>query len=168
MIQGWWPHMKCPQSSTSVMQKNNTKNNISNLSNSWRSLFPHFSSTLAPFSFYFIYWWICRDIIFIFFNWRTIALQKFVVSVKPQHESAIAVHISRPFWTSLPIPSLWVDTEPLFKFPEPYSEFLLAIYFTYGNMSFPVSLSIHLTLSSPLPMSISLFSMSVSPLLPCK
>ena len=38
----------------------------------------------------------------------------------------------------------------------------------YGNVSFHVTLSIHLTLSSPLPMSISLFSMSVSPLLPCK
>ena len=40
-------------------------------------------------------------------------------------------------------------------------------YFTYGNVSFHVTLSIHLTLSSPLPLSISLFSMSVSPLLPC-
>ena len=38
----------------------------------------------------------------------------------------------------------------------------------HGNVSFHVTLSIHLTLSSPLPMSISLFSMSVSPLLPCK
>ena len=44
----------------------------------------------------------------------------------------------------------------------------LAIYFTYGNVSFHVTLCIHLTLSSPLPVSISLFSMSVSPLLPCK
>ena len=69
---------------------------------------------------------------------------------------------------SLPIPPLQVDTEPLFEFPEPYSKFLLAIYFTYGNVSFHVTLSICLTLSSPLPMSISLFSTSVSPLLPCK
>ena len=44
----------------------------------------------------------------------------------------------------------------------------LAIYFAYGNISFPVTLSKHLTLSFPLPMSISLFSLSVSPLLPCK
>ncbi|XP_059740439.1 ATP-binding cassette sub-family C member 4, partial [Bos taurus] len=28
---------------------------------------------------------------------------------------------------------LQVDTEPLFEFPEPYSKFLLAIYFTFGN-----------------------------------
>jgi len=51
---------------------------------------------------------------------------------------------------------------------EPYPKFLLATYFTYGNISFHVTLSIHLTLFSPLRMSISLFSMSVSPLLPCK
>ena len=37
-----------------------------------------------------------------------------------------------------------------------------------SNVSFHVTLSKHLTLSSPLPMSISLFSVSVSPLLPCK
>ena len=65
---------------------------------------------------------------------------------------------------SLPIPSLQVDTEPLFEFPEPYSKFWLVIHFTYGNISFLVTHSIHLTLSSPLPMSIGLFSMSVSPL----
>ena len=70
--------------------------------------------------------------------------------------------------TSLPIPPLQIDTEPLFEFPEPYSKFPLAIYFTYDNISFHVTLSIHLTLSSPLPMSINLFSMSVSPFLPCK
>ena len=35
--------------------------------------------------------------------------------------------------------------------------------FTYGNVSFPATLSIHLTLSSPLPMAIGRFSISVSP-----
>ena len=58
-----------------------------------------------------------------------------------------------PFETAcqLPhIPPLQVYTEPLFEFPEPYSKFLLAIYFTYGNVSFLVTLSIHVTLSSPL------------------
>ena len=49
-----------------------------------------------------------------------------------------------------------------------YSKFPLAICFTYGNINFHDTLSLHLTLSSPLPMSISLFSMSVSPLLACK
>ena len=48
-----------------------------------------------------------------------------------------------------------------------YSKFLLAIYFTHSNVCFHVTFSIHLTLSSPLSMSISLFSMSLSPLLPC-
>ena len=37
-----------------------------------------------------------------------------------------------------------------------------------SNVSFHITLSIDLTLTSPLPMSISLFSMSVSPLLPGK
>ena len=54
------------------------------------------------------------------------------------------------------------------EFPETYSKFPLALYFTHGNVSFHITLSIHLTLSSPLPMSINLFSMAVSPLLPCK
>jgi len=53
-------------------------------------------------------------------------------------------------------------------FLSPYSKFPLAIYFTYGNINFHGTLSVHLTLSSPLPLSISLFSMSVSPLLPCR
>ena len=61
-----------------------------------------------------------------------------------------------------------VDTEPLFKFPEPYSKFLLAIYFTYGNVSFMLLFPYISTISSPLPMSVSLFSISVSLLLPCK
>ena len=78
--------------------------------------------------------------------------------IKPQHESAI----SPPFGTSLPSPfpphTSRLITEPLFEFPEPYSKFLLAIYFTYGNLNFHVTLSMYLTLSSPLPLSIILFS----------
>ena len=57
---------------------------------------------------------------------------------------------------SIPIPPLQVETEPLFEFPEPYSKFPFAIYFTYGNVSFHVTLSKHLNLSTHLPMSISL------------
>ena len=53
---------------------------------------------------------------------------------------------------SLPIPPLQFDTQELFKLPEPYSKFLLAIYFTYFYVSFHVTLSIHLTFSSPLSM----------------
>ena len=44
---------------------------------------------------------------------------------------------------SLPIPPLLVVTEPLFGFPESHSKFSLAIYFTYGNVSFHVTASIH-------------------------
>ena len=36
--------------------------------------------------------------------WRIIAL-KILFSVKPQHESTIGIHISLPFWTSLPSPA---------------------------------------------------------------
>ena len=62
-----------------------------------------------------------------------------------------------------PIPLDWYRA-PV-EFPKPYSKFPLAIYFTYVNVSFHVTLSIYFTLSSPLPMSISLFSISVYPLL---
>ena len=41
-----------------------------------------------------------------------------------------------------------VDTEPLFEIPEPYSKFPSVIYFTHGNVSFHVTLSIHLTLAA--------------------
>ena len=87
-------------------------------------------------------------------------------SVKPQHESAIGIHMYPSSWNSipisLPIPPLQVDTEPLFGFPESYREFPLTIYFTHGNISIHVTLSIQLTLSYPLPKSINLFSVCFS------
>ena len=94
-------------------------------------------------------------------------------SDKPQHESAIGIHVSYPLPLkllpiSLSFLPLYIDTEALFEFAEPYSKFPWAIYFIYCNVSFHVTLSIHLTLFSPLSISISLFSMSVSPLLPRK
>ena len=65
-------------------------------------------------------------------------------SVIPQHESAIGIHISSPFRTSLPSPCTSnpsrLITEPLFELLEPQSKFPLAIYFTYGNVSFHVIL----------------------------
>ena len=48
---------------------------------------------------------------------------------------------------SFPILCLWVDTESLFEFPKSYSKFSLAVSFTYGDVSFHVTLSIHCTLS---------------------
>jgi len=61
-----------------------------------------------------------------------------------QHESAISIHMSPPseppsHLPSHPIPQ--VDTELLFKLPESYTKFPLAIYFAYGNISFHVTLS---------------------------
>ena len=104
-----------------------------------------------------------------FFNWRIILYRILLFSAKPQHELAVSIHISTPFCTSLPnlspIPFFSVVTEPRLS-SESYSKIPSAIYFAYGNESFPVTLSIHLTLFSPLIMSIGLFSMSVSPLLP--
>ena len=80
-------------------------------------------------------------------------------SVKPQHESDIGIHIAPPFLTSLPSPS---PSHPSRLTQSPCLSFLshTAIYFPYGNVSFHVTLSIHLTLSSLLPRSISLYSMS--------
>ena len=53
--------------------------------------------------------------------------------------------------------------------PKKYLQQIAIGYLFYiWECKFLVTLSIHLTLSSPLPMSISLFSMSVSPLLLCK
>ena len=87
----------------------------------------------------------------LFLNWRIISLQNCIAFCQPQHESATGIHISPLSWTSFPYPSpshpTKVDTEPLFEFPETYSKFPLVIYFTHGNVSFHVTLSIHLTLS---------------------
>ena len=61
--------------------------------------------------------------------------------------------------------SVWVSHMP--SSSSYLSLSLSLIYFTYGVVSFHVTLSIQLTLStSPPPVSLSLFSMSVSPLLP--
>ena len=72
-------------------------------------------------------------------------------SVKHQQESAIGMHMSLSSCTSLPSPfpfhsSRWLQSPP-FEFPESYSKFPLAIYFTCGIVSFHVTLSIHFTLS---------------------
>ena len=100
---------------------------------------------------------------YLYFYWRIIALQNFVIfcqtSTWISHKYTYIPSLLNLPPISRSIPPLWVDTEPLFEFPEPYSKFLLAIYFTYGNVSFHVTISIHLTRSSPLPMSIILFSM---------
>ena len=67
-----------------------------------------------------------------------------LVSAKYQHESAMGIHMSPPSWISHPSlspshPSRLL--EPRFEFPESYSKFPLALYFTYGNVSFHVQFS---------------------------
>ena len=74
-------------------------------------------------------------------------------SVIHQQESAIGIHMSPPFPTSLPSPS---SPHPSAchrapEFPESYSKFPLAIYFTYGIINFYVTFSIHIPFSFPLP-----------------
>ena len=61
-----------------------------------------------------------------------------LVSAIYQYESAIGIHMSSPSWPSFPSPttshtsglsqSIW------FEFPVSYSNFSVAIYFTYGNV----------------------------------
>ena len=57
-------------------------------------------------------------------------------------------------------------TEHWVELPVSHSQFLLALCSTYGNIPVSMLLSIHPTLSFPT-VSTGLFSMSVSPLLPC-
>ena len=69
--------------------------------------------------------------IYIFFNWRIIALQNFVVfchtSTWISHRYAYIPSLLNFPPISLPTPPPQVDTEPLYEFPEPYSKFPLAI-----------------------------------------
>ena len=81
------------------------------------------------------------------------------MSINRWMDKEVVVHIHDGILLSHKKECIWVSSNDM---DEPRT------YFTYGNVSFHVTLSIHLTLSSPLPMSISLFSMSVSPVLPSK
>ena len=84
----------------------------------------------------------------------------FLLSVKPQHESVIGIHIYPPFWTSLPSPTTFYVSRGIQNpclsflshiFAVSNSKLLLDIYFTYSNVSFHVILSKHLPFSSPSP-----------------
>ena len=67
-----------------------------------------------------------------------------------------------------PIPPPRLSQSTGFGFPASYSKFPLAIYFTYGNVYVSVLLSQVISPSPSLSVTLSLFFMSVSPLLPCK
>ena len=49
--------------------------------------------------------WAIIQFFILFFNWRIIALQNFVVFCQTSHELAIGICIFPPFWTSLSSPS---------------------------------------------------------------
>ena len=91
---------------------------------------------------------------FSFFYWRIIALQNFVVFCQTStwishRDTYIPSLLNLPPISSPSYPSRLIQSPCLS--PESYSKFPLPIYFAYGNVSFHVTLSIHLTLSSPLP-----------------
>ena len=94
---------------------------------------------------------------YLFLNWRITGLQNFVVfcqtSTWISHRYTYIPFLLNLLPILLPTPPLKVDTDPLFEFPEPNSKSPSAVYFTHGNVSFHATLSIYLTLSSPLPMS---------------
>ena len=78
-----------------------------------------------------------------------------LVSTKHQNESATGIPMSPPSWTSLlPLSPSYpskVVIEPMFEFPESYSKFPLALYFTYGNVCFHVTLFLPLLPPPPPP-----------------
>ena len=102
------------------------------------SQFNHFPGMVNNLPFFF-----CKFFFNLFFYWSIIVYRILLFPVKPQHESAIGKHISPPFWTSLPSPTpshpSRLIQSPCFEFSEPYSKIPLAIYFTYGNVSFHVT-----------------------------
>ena len=98
-----------------------------------------------------------------------------LTSAVHQLESAIGVHVSPPSLNSLPPPTPSYPSglsEPQFAFPESLNKFPLVIYFTHcvvhASMLLCPFISPSLPPLTPLLGSISLFSMSTSPLLPCK
>ena len=96
-----------------------------------------------------------------------------LISVIHQHELTIGVHMSLPSWISLPPPAHSPSCQGYYIIPvwvpwviqEIPIDYLLTYVSVYASML--LSPFISPSSSSPLPLSISLFSMSVSPLLLC-
>ena len=83
-----------------------------------------------------------------FFNWRILALQCCVGFCRTTLISHKYTYIpSLPPSHSTPLGHQSTDMRA--ELPELYSNFLLAIYFTYGNAHFHATLSVHPTLSFP-------------------
>ena len=108
---------------------------------------------------------------FVIFNWRIIDLQYCVcfchTSTGISHRYLCPLPLEPPSHHS-PHSTPLVVTEIWIELLASYSKFLLAIYFTYGNTYVSVLLSQFIPPFPSPTVSISLFSMSVSPLLPCK
>ena len=108
-------------------------------------------------------------ILFIYFNlfiyWRIIALQNFVVFYQTSTWISHRYTYIPSFWISLPSPSpshpSRLIQNPCFLSHTANSRWLSILYMV-------MLLSMSFLTSHPLPISISLFSMSLSPLLPCK
>ena len=107
--------------------------------------------------------------LFFFFNlfvfyWRIIALQNFAVfhqtSTWISHRYAYIPSLLKLLPISFPSHPSRLIKSPCLSF---LSHTANSHWLSVLHISFHVTLSIHLTLSSPLPMSIILFSMSVSP-----
>ena len=86
------------------------------------------------------------------------------------NQPQVYIHISHPSWTSLPSsslyhPSRFIQSPCLSFLRHTANSYWLSILHMVREVS--VTLSIHLTIS-PISVSIILFSMYVSPLLPCK
>ena len=91
-----------------------------------------------------------------------------LVSAIHHQESAICIHMSLPFRTSLPPPTSSHLSRLSQSTRAPYSKFPLAIYFTYSNEYVSMLLCQLVPLSPSPTASTGLSSISVSPLLLCK
>ena len=93
--------------------------------------------------------WYIIYLSFYFFKLKIFALQNFVVychtSTRITHKCTHVPSLPNLHFISLSIPPFSIVTEPLSEFPKSYSKFSLATYFTYGIVSFHVTLSIQLT-----------------------
>ena len=104
------------------------------------------------------------------FNWKIFALQRCAgfchMSTWISHRYTYVPSLLNLPLTSHPIPPLYFVTEHPAELPASYSKLLLAIYFTHGSVHVSMLLSQFVSSTPFLAVSISLLSMSASPLLP--
>ena len=102
----------------------------------------------------------CHDLscwfFFFFFNWRIIALQNFIFC-------QTSTWISHRYTSSPSHPSRFIQNSCLSFLSHTANSHWLSVYFTYDNVSFCVTLSIYLTLSTPLAMILLFWMLSFKP-----